>query len=292
MFIRLKGWFMEKDLFIVGLIMLYAPKKEDITRIEKYAYKLDYILLMDDTGVDSSSLFDKFIKLHKGKYICNKNNLGLTASANKGFKEAIKLGADWILIMNPDGTFSNDAISIYKKYIELNTTKDVAIVCPQYNFDRHPRQAKVGYKMVKYTDMAGSLYNAKILKELNYYDKNTYFYGLDTEYCLKVINKGYKIIRCNQAILNHHPAHTETLKIGKYTIFKYGKDAPLRYYYQFRSGYYIHEKYHNLKQDLFMVYKFLKVLFLFDDKKEYLIKIKEAKKDFKTRYFGPYKESH
>lgn len=67
--------------------------------------------------------------------------------------------------MNPDGTFSNNAISIFRNYIENNNTDKVGIVCPQYNFDRHQRKAKAGVEEISYTDMAGSLYNASILKK-------------------------------------------------------------------------------------------------------------------------------
>lgn len=274
---------------IIGIVALYAPKTEDIPRIEKYVDELDYCILMDDTGKDNSSLFAEFLGKHKVEYIWNHENIGLCASVNYGFKKACEYGADWILVMNPDGTFSNNAISIFRNYIENNNTDKVGIVCPQYNFDRHQRKAKAGVEEISYTDMAGSLYNASILKKMNYYDPNTYFYGLDTEYCLRVIRKKYKIVRCNEAVLNHHPAHTEEIKIGNKVIFRYGKDKPVRYYYQFRSGFYIHNKYHDLKQDLFMIYKFLKVVLLFDQKQEYLKCIRQAKDDAKMKYYGAYR---
>lgn len=277
---------------IIGIVALYNPKLENVPLIKKYVDELDYCILMDDTGKDNSFLFKEAFDKEKVEYIYNETNIGLCASVNKGFKRACELGADWILVMNPDGTFSNNAIEIFREYIKQNDTDEVAIMCPQYNFDRHPRKAKLGTTLIKYTDMAGSLYNAKILKKLGYYDQNTYFYGLDTEYCLRAIDNRYIIVRCNEAVLNHHPAHTECFKVGGKVIFRYGKDNPERYYYQFRSGFYIHAKYHDFKQDLFMTYKFLKVLFLFNNKHEYLKCIKQAKRDAKNKYFGHYYKSN
>lgn len=276
---------------IIGLVAMYMPNKNEINNIDKYIKNLDYCFLLDDSAKDNSEVVDGLIKKYPDKveYHLNVENMGLCKSVNEGFKLAIGKGADWILVMNPDGTFENNAIEIFKSYIGTNNTDEVAILCPQYNFDRHPRTAKKGISMIEYTDMAGSLYNAKILKKLGYYDVNTYFYGLDSEYCLRIKKTGYKIVRCNEAVLNHHPAHTEYIKLGN-LVFKYGKDKPERYYYQFRSGFYIHEKYHDIKQDVFMFYKFLKVLLLFDNKREYLKCIQEAKRDAKAKYYGKRKQ--
>ena len=274
---------------IIGIVAMYAPKPNDIARIERYVDELDYCILIDDTGKDNESMFTDFLKTHKAEYIYNEQNIGLCASVNKGFGRACELSADWILVMNPDGSFSNGALKTFREYIERYDTCNVAILCPEYNFDRHPRIASKGTESISYTDMAGSLYNAVLLKKLGFYDTNTYFYGLDTEYCFRVKRQGYKIIRCKEAILNHHPAHTECLKLGNKIIFKYGKDVPERYYYQFRSGYYIHHKYHDFKQDLFMLYKYLKVIFLFDNKSMYLKYIKEAKIDEARKFYGNYK---
>ena len=277
---------------IIGIIALYNPTVADFANVEKYVDGLDECLLMDDSGNNNLSECKAFIERHPRRvlYIPNETNIGLTKSVNRGFDKAISDGADWVLVMNPDGAFENDAIGIYRDYIENHDCSNVAIIVPQYNFDRHPRQAGIGFKTVTYADMSGSLYNTNVLKRIGLYDPKTFFYGLDAEYCLRVKKNNYKMIECSAAVLHHQPAHTETLKIGNKAIFRYGKDVPVRYYYQFRSGYYIHYLYHDFKQDAFMIYKFLKVIFLFDNKKEYLRLIKQAKADYKSGYFGKYQE--
>jgi rhamnosyltransferase len=117
-----------------------------------------------------------------------------------------------------------------------------------------------------------------------------YFDGLDTEYCLRVLKHNYLIMECSEAVLNHHPAITRELKIGNKVIFRYGIDSPVRYYYQFRSGYYLHKKFGDVKNDLFMLYKYLKVVFLFNNKAEYKRLIKLGIQDAKLGYYGKYEE--
>ena len=98
---------------IVGVIPLYQPKKQDFPNILKYINDLDYCFLLDDTGKDNSFLCKEIVDVNPDKiqYVCNTENIGLCASVNNGFKLAKEKNADWVLIMNPDGTFQNDAVN-------------------------------------------------------------------------------------------------------------------------------------------------------------------------------------
>lgn len=279
---------MIKGSKIVGIIPVYKPNKKDFPNIIKYIEKLDYCFLLDDTGIDNSKLCQEIVDIapQKISYVNNPKNIGLCASVNNGFQLAIDKHADWILIMNPDGTFQNDAISIYREYIDTHDTSKVAIIAPVYNLDRRKREASSGYKIIKFPDMSGCLYNAEILCKLGFYDPKTYFYSLDIEYCIRARRYGYKIIECSEAVLNHHPAETYAVTLFGKTIFKCGKDNPQRYYYQFRSAFYINSKFHDLYNLMISVYKWLKVVFFFDDKKEYFKMINLGIQDAKRGFFG------
>lgn len=276
---------------IVGIVPIYKPNSNELKNIEKYIKDIDYCYLLDDTGYSNydtcKELIDKYSNI---EYVCNTKNIGLCASVNNGFHLAVEKGADWILVMNPDGTFQNDALKIYKEYIRSVDTSNVAIVAPRYNIDRHPRKSIKRVKSIKYADMTGCLYNVSILERLGYYDLNTYFYSLDVEYCIRVLRNNYKIIECSEAVLNHHPAETKKLMLGKIVLFQYGKDSPLRYYYQFRSGYYIFKKYHDIRNFFVMVYKYMKIILFFDNKKEYFKMIKYSKIDERRGFYGKFEE--
>ena len=277
---------------IIGLIAMYMPKPNEIGNISKYIGELDYCYLLDDSAQDNSSVVQTLLEEHPGKvqYYKNPYNMGLVGSVNNGFRMAIDKHADWILVMNPDGTFQNDAISIYREYIDTHDTSKVAIIAPIYNLDRRKREASSGYKSIKFPDMSGCLYNAEILSKLDFYDPKTYFYSLDIEYCIRARRNGYKIIECSEAVLNHHPAETYAITLFGKTIFKCGKDNPQRYYYQFRSAFYINSKFHDLYNLMISVYKWLKVVLFFDNKKEYFKMIKLGIQDAKRGFFGNIKD--
>ena len=271
---------------IIGLIPLYKPTEKEVQNISKYVDNLDYCFLLDDSGFSNETLFSNLTKHNKVNYHLNEKNMGLSASVNNGYLMANEVGADWVLIMNPDGTFQNDALSIYREFIKNNKTDNVAIIAPRFNLDRRMREAGNGYKDISYADMSGCLYNTKIFNKIGFYDPNTYFYGLDTEMCLRVKKSKYRIVECSQAVLNHQPGQTYEVKLFGKTVFKCGKDVPQRFYYQFRSAYYIQKKYNSFVHFAFHVYKLLKVVFFFDNKREYFRMIKLGIHDAKRGFFG------
>lgn len=277
---------------IVGLVAMYMPKPNEIGNILKYIGELDYCYLLDDSAQDNSIVVHALLEKYPDKveYHVNPYNMGLVKSVNNGFRMAIDRGADWVLVMNPDGTFQNNAVSIFRDYIIHNDTTDVGIICPRFNIDRRPKGAGFGTREARYPDMTGCLYSTKVLSAIGLYDENTYFYGLDLEYCLRVRKNRYRIIECSEAVLNHKPAETLNVAILGKTVFRCGIDSPQRYYYQFRSAYYIFKKYHNFYCFAFHVYKLLKVVLFFDNKKEYFKMINQGIRDAKSEFYGNIKD--
>lgn len=277
---------------IVCVVPLYNPSKEEIKNIESYIGSLDYCILMDDSQTEHRDVCNDLLEKHHGRveYIWNKTNIGLCKSANSGMKRAIELGAEWILIMNPDSKPHNDIVSVFREYIDKNNTNNVAILAPQYNYDRHKRDVKVRTRKIKFCNMSGSLMSVKVLKRIGLYDERFFIDGLDNEWCLRALKAGYQIIECSEAMLDHHPAETRKLKIFGKTLFMYGWDKPERYYYQFRGFMLIHDKYKDSYNDFMMAYKYLKSKFLFENRADYQRAWNEAKEDFRRGYFGSYKE--
>lgn len=104
--------------------------------------------MLDDTGLDNSELCQEIVDMdpQRIEYIQNETNIGLCASVNRGFKLAIERQANWVLVMNPDGTFQNNAIDIYKKYIYNNDVSHVAIIAPVFNLDRKEKMCFIRYE--------------------------------------------------------------------------------------------------------------------------------------------------
>ena len=279
-------------IVIYAVVPVYNPKDAEIYNIMSYISKFDGTIIMDDSETNNDSAF-KFLYDNPDlncRYYWNGQNIGLTRSVNKGFKHAIDMGATWILVIDQDGRFATDIVSVYRTFLEKDSRNldRLAVLLPQYNYDRHPRKKKNGFRRAKYGDMSGSLYNVNVLKALDFFDENTYFYGLEEEYYLRVRRNHYNIIQCMEAVINHNPAHTETYMVLGVFPFRYGKDEPERYYYQFRVAFYILLQRYGIRSLILLVYKSLKIYLFFDRKQEYLEMRRKAWIDYKRGYFGKY----
>lgn len=274
---------------IVTVVSLYNPNSNNIETISRYLPYLDRCILMDDSEEQTSTqLLEKLIKNSNVEYVWNEGNVGLCKSLNAGIKKAIELGADWILIMDSDSDFYNDILSVYKRTVASKKYNQVALLAPQHNYNRHKRIPQVGIRVLKYAMLSGCLLNVDAIKAIGMFDERFFIDGLDYEWCLRAVKNHYKVIECSEAVINHNPANEKQLRILGKTVFRYGWDSADRYYYQFRAALLIHDLYHVFSIDVVAAYKLLKALILFDNKKEYLLSWKCAKKDYCREYYGKY----
>ncbi len=265
---------------IICIVPIYKAEKHDIDRITAMQISVDELIIVDDSGDNFSTYLKNGETKTEVKYIYN-DNIGLSRSINKGIELAIHDKADWILILNQDSSVNEDFIKVFRNYMARNSCEKIAILAPQHDYDRHKRYKKSGTVKVRYADLSGCLFNTKAIQEVGMFDEFFFIDGLDVEWCLRAGKNGYLIIRCNEAVIKHQPGVTKFFKLGGKVIFMYGWHPAKRYYYQFLSGIYIHHKYHDISSDLFMAVKFIKMLLLFEGKKEYLEEIRRAKMDYK-----------
>ena len=162
---------------IVGLVAMYMPKENEIRNIEKYIFDLDFCFLLDDSAVDNSGIVKGLVENgnEKVEYHCNSHNLGLCASVNNGFKMAIAKGADWILVMNPDGSFQNNAIAIYKNYIKNNDVSKTAIIAPRLTLIEEKNRLEwvvINDELLNNEKFAGNYNIPHIIRQIKIYLKN------------------------------------------------------------------------------------------------------------------------
>ncbi|WP_197025163.1 glycosyltransferase [Butyrivibrio proteoclasticus] len=275
------------NVFVVGIVSIYNPIPEYKKNIVKLANMVDLLIIMDDSDVSTISIWDSIISDHI-RYIWNSGNLGLCKSVNIGIEHAIKENADWIVFMDQDSEPQNNIISIYKSYIENNNTSEVAMLTPQYNYDRHPRTAKSGYREVTLTNLSGSMVSVDVLRIVGKFDEKFLIDGLDHEWCLRAKKKGYKIFECSQAVLNHNPARTKYISFLGKNIIGFGVSTEERHYYQIKSCLQIISKYKDALSFKILIVKIIKSIFLYGNTNKYLMATRKAFHDYRRGYYGKY----
>lgn len=263
-----------------AVVVAYNIKKYILLEnIKTYSKFVDKVIVVDNSDRDNSL---KDIQDSTISYIKLNGNEGIAKGLNVGIKYAIENGYLYVLTMDQDSSFSNNLIDEYSK----NEKQDVIIYSPNYLIDR--KKKKNYQKNVKYmywTMTSGNVLNLQLYKKNGTFKEELFIDAVDYEYCLRARKNGYKILQCNKAILKHNPGITKIKKILFYK-YKYGYMSPIRLYYQVRNLRYLMINYNCYRALLIIVIKLMKILFLFDNKKNYLKMFKKAILDSKKGIYG------
>lgn len=269
---------MKKNIKIGVVVVLYRPDLEVVKRIENYPQNIDYLILMDNSDDNNFPLFKDALKDNM-IYKSLGENKGIAYALNEGIK-SIMPKVDFLITMDQDSSLTENIINVYKKFITCSSEQSPYALTPKYNTDRHAEKAGSGYKYLKLSMQSGTLFNKKIFEKIGFFDERLFIDVVDWEFFLRMSKNGYKLIQCNEAVLDHNPAKTKSRKLLFYTL-KYGIASPTRYYYQARNLLIVAKEYKSIQMYLYILIKYLKIILLFDNKNEYLKYFKRGLHDAK-----------
>lgn len=259
---------------IGSIVVLYEPKSEEYIHICDYYAYVDVVYIIDNSKKDNrdavkKTVIEKCGSIGKLHYFHFPENIGLCKALNYGVRCSKKDGCDWALLMDADSSFISNVVNVYTEELK-RIDGTVAVLAPVHIHDRSKAARYDGKKELKWAMTSGCMYNISIFEKLGGFKEELFVDGLDIDYCYKAREAGYKIVECGNALLRHHPATTRELKIFGKTILKYGVASPSRYRMQARSLIWLIRKYKNPSDIVFYLWKWLKVLLLFDNKEEYI----------------------
>ena len=269
------------------VVVLYNPDIQALNNISKYP-QLDQLILVDNSSKNNSNLFSSILLNKNVIYKPLLNNYGIAYALNLGIK-SMNDDIEFVITMDQDSNLTNTIISTYRKYTLSHD--NIYALTPQYKTDRNTITNIHGVEKVDLSMQSGSLFNIKLFKIIGYFNEKLFLDVVDWEYFLRMKKYGFDLIKCNEAILIHSPAKTESKKL----IFKkirYGVASPVRYYYQARNLLWVGRKYNSIKLYINLIVKFLKIIVLFKNKKRYLEYFNKGIQDARNNHLGKLGESN
>lgn len=247
---------------IAAVVILYNPAKDVLKNILSYSNSVDYVICVDNSQTSAfSSYCQDYI------YIPLFDNKGIAVALNVGVKYAEKLGCDWVLTMDQDSYFANDIVGIYKQYI-LKGNTFVKMYCPTYIYSRSKNKV-LHDQYIKFAMQSAALIDISCFSEIGYFIEKLFIDVVDYEFCLRLLKSNAKVLQVSSAKLIHSPAHTKCISFLGFKL-EYGCDSYVRYYYQARNLLYVFKLYHEPYLLFVLFVKFIKIIFLFDNKFNYL----------------------
>lgn len=260
---------MRKDNYVkkvCGVIISYNPNIDRLyENVSALVSQVSELVIVDNASHNILSIQDRLSCIDRISYILNDNNEGIAKALNQGLEFARHRNYKWALTMDQDSVVSDNLILAYSEYMDWDK---IAIICPlvEYkNYHRKKDHTGNAYDYVEACMTSGSLTNVDAWKYVGGFDEWMFIDYVDNDFCTNLGINGYKILRANNAILQHELGNAEKINIFfcNVVVFKYSK---MRNYYYVRNIIYYIKKYsfkiNIIKHILILLYaEFKKILF-------------------------------
>lgn len=284
-----------------GVVVLYNPDKEIYINIKSYISEVDKLYVVDNTeekNMKKMKFTDKKIQ-----YIPLKENKGIAYALNKGAKEAIKDGYEWLLTMDQDSKFENNSLKKMKKFIEELKEKKFIRDIVDYDYKKlglvSPLHKTLKNKKDEIFDLSrplvvmtsGNLISLEAYKKVNGFKDWLFIDAVDFDFCLNLREHDYEIIQINSAEMNHNLGDLVKHNFLGKTVYTSNHNT-LRRYYITRNRHYLYEMYHEkfplyCDLELACTKKELYKIWLFEKNKIAKTKaVYEGYRDYKKRIKG------
>ena len=225
---------------IGAVIVVYNPNIKLLQKnIDCIKNQVDKLIICDNSDNDQIKKIvkKKFSDLYN--YIDNNGNKGIAYAINRAVEYCNQKRIKWLLTLDQDSICPPNMIEIYKKYLIINK---IGIICCATNYNNVTVDVgKEEFEYVKQCITSASLINIEICEKLGGYDESMFIDLVDFEYCYRLVNNDYKILKVNNVILKHNLGDLKLKKI----LFKsvhVGNHKSIRKYYIARNTIYLHKK--------------------------------------------------
>lgn len=268
----------------------YFPTSAIIENVAALLNQANKVVVVDNgSDKETKILLERLKSYPKVNIIYNQENLGIAAALNIGVRYARGAGYSWVVTFDQDSKVTpgmiNKMLLSYEAYPEKEKVWGLS---PRYqnqstgqiatSRSKNSHADKLPYAEVLVVMTSGNLIKTSVFDVVGYFNESLFIDHVDSEFCLRCSNLGYKILEVNDAILLHcigFPVQHRILWKIKTT----SNHSSLRRYYIARNGVYIYKKFALsypawVAHDAFKFLKLMIMLTLFEtDKKQKLAAI-------------------
>ena len=237
---------------VAAIIVSYNPDSNLFDSINLLLNQVEKVIIVDNGSKEKYVKYIKSINEDKIEIILNKENLGIATALNIGVRKALENGYEWILTMDQDSKASPDMVKkMFNVYNSINREerKDILSIFPNFVDERiqsiEENSNMNSYEYVDADITSGNLLRKEVFEKVGFFDDSLFIDLVDTDFCMRLNEKGINMIKIRDAVLYHSLGESKTIK-GILGSFNTSNHSALRRYYMTRNRFYIWEKYKGL----------------------------------------------
>jgi len=221
---------------IAVVFVTFNPDSHFSQNVKALASQVAAVVIIDNNSAPEQFEFVKNAKLNNVEIIRNKENEGIAKALNQGASWALQKKYSWVLLMDQDSLASDDmVIQMIKAYEEaLQKNNAPALIGVNFVYTINGKAAFTlehrGESFFKTVGVqtSGSLLSLNMYESTGPFREDFFIDYVDTEYCLRLKNKGHHAIIACKAFMRHGLG----TKGASALTANY---SPLRRYYRMRN---------------------------------------------------------
>jgi rhamnosyltransferase len=278
---------------VAAIIVSYFPDEGLLQLVKDLVSQVAHIFVIDNGSGDNPAL-NKVQELEPVIIMRLQKNMGIAYALNRGIEQAHQRNCSFIITLDQDSRlpsrYVSDMLGFYQDCLAKGF--QIGMVAPDFIDVNAKTQARFSVlkkwqhntvtcdlasdSRVKELDVSfaitsGSIYPITVLQAMGGFREDFFIDHVDSEYCLRLINKGYKIFVNCRVQIEH--------SIGKRSVHKFlgltvkpNHHKPFRRYYIARNGvrsaidYFLSHPSYSLLTFMRLVHEFLSILLYESDK--------------------------
>lgn len=194
-------------------------------------------------------------------------NYGMAGGLNQLCRRALELGYEWIVTLDQDSVMQPGTLREFSRYTDRN---DIGIICPRIedrNMGRQYARNDEGTEFIEQCITAGNLVRLKAWEDVGGFSEELFIDGVDFDFCIKIRQYGYKILRTNNVFLLQEVGHGRSISLPFHKQISIQNHSSLRLYYIARNYLYIGKCHHQFTHWSIEVFKRMLIVLFFEQDK-------------------------
>jgi rhamnosyltransferase len=232
---------------VIAVVPTYHPDPEVELRLRRLAKQVGRVVVVDDgSGSTADGVLER-IEQDGVTVLRLERNSGIAAALNRGVERALEDGADYVLNVDQDTDLPPDYVATALRVFErANPVTRVGIVCVDAVNGAPSLPTWVspeGFGLVPEAIQTGFVISRECLETAGLFDERLVIDCVDTEYCLRVRDSGFRIAVAEGTDIGHSIGRRAELRpfgiplrhaSGRIATYQY--HSPFRRYYIARNN--------------------------------------------------------
>lgn len=228
-------------------IVTYNPEISRLKEnLESIIHQVDIVVIWDNGSTNIREIEKLYLLENKLLVIRDGVNKGIAHGLNQICRWGYNNGYQWVLTLDQDSVCPEQLID---KLYRFSENDNVAIISPRivYRYNESISKKKnIGdianfAESVDWVITSASLTRISSWKEIGGFDDRLFIDKVDYDFCYRLKQSGYLILRVNDVALLHELGNMNCKRIG-HRIIHVTNHQPIRYYYMSRNTIFLKKK--------------------------------------------------